>query len=80
VQRLCSINGKKVKGYLEESGVRANSKTETFVAAKLFIDNWRWQGMNFSYKSVFLVDMPQAYQRLLLDCMVGDQTPFYETG
>ncbi len=143
-----SINGKKVKGYLEESGVRANSKTETFVAAKLFIDNWRWQGvpfylrtgkrlpakdteiaitfkkvpysmfssvgldelppnalvlriqpeegislsfqakrpgskicistlnMNFSYKSVFLVDMPQAYQRLLLDCMVGDQTLF----
>ena len=143
-----SINGKKVKGYLEESGVRANSKTETFVAAKLFIDNWRWQGvpfylrtgkrlpakdteiaitfkkvpysmffsvgldelppnvlvlriqpeegislsfqakrpgskicistlnMNFSYKSVFLVDMPEAYQRLLLDCMVGDQTLF----
>ncbi len=143
-----SINGKKVKGYLEESGARANSKTETFVAAKLFIDNWRWQGvpfylrtgkrlpakdteiaitfkkvpysmfssvgidelppnvlvlqiqpeegislsfqakrpgskicmstlnMNFSYKSVFLVDMPEAYQRLLLDCMVGDQTLF----
>jgi len=143
-----SINGKKVKGYLEESGVRVNSKTETFVAAKLFIDNWRWQGvpfylrtgkrlpakdteiaitfkkvpysmfssvgldelppnvlvlriqpeegislsfqakrpgskicistlnMNFSYKSVFLVDMPQAYQRLLLDCMVSDQTLF----
>jgi glucose-6-phosphate 1-dehydrogenase len=143
-----SINGKKVKGYLEESDVRTNSKTETFVAAKLFIDNWRWQGipfylrtgkrlpakdteiaitfkkvpysmfssvgldelspnvlvlriqpeegislsfqakrpgskicmstlnMNFSYKSVFLVDMPEAYQRLLLDCMLGDQTLF----
>ena len=143
-----SINGKKVKGYLEESGVVANSQTETFVAAKLFIDNWRWQGvpfylrtgkrlpakdteiaitfkkvpysmfssvgldelppdvlvlriqpeegislsfqakrpgskicmstlnMNFSYKNVFLVDMPEAYQRLLLDCMVGDQTLF----
>ena len=143
-----SINGKEVKGYLEEDGVRANSKTETFVAAKMFTDNWRWQGvpfylrtgkrlpakdteiaitfkkvpysmfssigldelppnvlvlriqpeegislsfqakrpgskicmstlnMNFSYKSVFLVDMPEAYQRLLLDCMVGDQTLF----
>lgn len=143
-----SINGKKVKGYLEEPRVRANSKTETFVAAKLFIDNWRWQGvpfylrtgkrlpakdteiaitfkkvpysmfssvgldepppnvlvlriqpeegislsfqakrpgskicmstldMNFNYKSVFMVDMPEAYQRLLLDCMVGDQTLF----
>jgi len=32
--------------------------------------------MNFSYKSVFLVDLPEAYQRLLLDCMVGDQTLF----
>jgi glucose-6-phosphate 1-dehydrogenase len=143
-----SINGKEVKGYLEEGGVSPNSKTETFVAAKLFIDNWRWQGvpfylrtgkrlpvqdteiaitfkkvpysmfssigldelpqnvlvlkiqpeegislsfqakrpgskicmstlnMNFSYKSVFLVDLPEAYQRLLLDCMLGDQTLF----
>jgi glucose-6-phosphate 1-dehydrogenase len=32
--------------------------------------------MNFNYKNVFLVDMPEAYQRLLLDCMVGDQTLF----
>jgi glucose-6-phosphate 1-dehydrogenase len=32
--------------------------------------------MNFSYKSVFLVDLPEAYQRLLLDCMLGDQTLF----
>jgi glucose-6-phosphate 1-dehydrogenase len=143
-----SINGKKVKGYLEEDGVSPDSKTETFIAAKLFVDNWRWQGvpfylrtgkrlavkdteiaitfkkvpysmfssiglnelpqnvlvlkiqpeegislsfqakrpgskicmstlnMNFSYKSVFLVDLPEAYQRLLLDCMLGDQTLF----
>ncbi len=143
-----SINGKQVKGYLEETGVETNSKTETFVAAKLFIDNWRWQGvpfylrsgkrlpekdteiaitfknipysmfssvgldelppnvlvlqiqpeegislsfqakrpgskicmstlnMNFGYKNVFPVDMPEAYERLLLDCMVGDQTLF----
>ncbi|MFH1719913.1 MAG: glucose-6-phosphate dehydrogenase [Planctomycetota bacterium] len=143
-----SANGKAVKGYLQEAGVAANSRTETFVAMKLFVDNWRWQGvpfylrtgkrlaakdteiaitfrkvphsmfssvgldelpanvlvlqiqpeegislsyqakrpgskicmstlnMNFSYKGVFMVDMPEAYQRLLLDCMVGDQTLF----
>ena len=142
------VQGKEVRGYLEEDGVNPDSKTETFVAAKLFIDNWRWQGipfylrtgkmlavkdteiaitfkklpysmfssvgleelppnvlvlkiqpeegislsfqakrpgskicistlnMNFSYKSVFSVDLPEAYQRLLLDCMVGDQTLF----
>ena len=143
-----TINGTEVKGYTQEDGVSPDSKTETFVAAKLFIDNWRWQGvpfylrtgkrlavkdteivitfrklpyslfssvgfkelpsnvlvlkiqpeegislsfqakrpgskicmstlnMNFSYKSVFLVDLPEAYQRLLLDCMLGDQTLF----
>ena len=45
------LNGEYVKGYLEESGVAANSKTETFVAAKLFIDNWRWQGIPFYVRS-----------------------------
>jgi len=142
------INGEEVIGYRTESGVDPRSKTETFIAAKLFIDNWRWKGvpfylrtgkrlrkkdteivitfkkvphsmfvsaglgdmpsnvlilqiqpeegislgfqakrpgskicmstlnMNFNYRSVFGVDMPEAYQRLLLDCMVGDQTLF----
>jgi len=153
-----SINDRGVVGYREESDVDPNSKTETFVAAKLFIDNLRWKDvpfylrtgkrlaakdteiaitfkkvphsmfasrltdapaqraaglsdmppnllilqiqpeegislsfqakrpgsklcmstlkMNFNYRSVFLTDMPEAYQRLLLDCMAGDQTLF----
>jgi len=142
------IDGKEVVGYGQEPGMNPESKTETFVAAKLFIDNWRWKGvpfylrtgkrlvskdteiaitfkkvphsmfisiglddmppnelalkiqpkegislsfqakrpgskvcmgtlnMSFSYESVFGVDVPEAYQRLLLDCMVGDQTLF----
>jgi glucose-6-phosphate 1-dehydrogenase len=142
------IDGREVCGYREEPGVSPNSKTETFVAARLFIDNWRWNGvpfylrtgkrlakkdteiaitfkrvphsmffsaglaetppnmlvlqiqpqegialsfqakrpgsklcigtlnMVFDYRSVFGVDMPDAYQRLLLDCMIGDQTLF----
>lgn len=32
-------------GYLEEDGVADNSDTETFVAMKVFIDNWRWAGV-----------------------------------
>jgi glucose-6-phosphate 1-dehydrogenase len=32
-------------GYLEEEGVAEHSDTETFVAMKLFIDNWRWAGV-----------------------------------
>ncbi len=146
------INGKEVAGYRSEPSVEPGSKTETFVAAKLFIDNWRWKdvpfylrtgkrlvrkdtevaiifkkvphsmfvssglaeaprsgppnvlvlqiqpeegislsfqakrpgskicmstlNMDFNYRTVFGVDMPGAYQRLLLDCMVGDQTLF----
>jgi len=143
-----SINGKKVIGYRAGPGINPQSKTETFVAVKLFMDNWRWKGvpfylrtgkrlakkdteiaitfkkvphsmfvsagladmppnvlvlriqpeegislsfqakrpgskicmstldMNFNYQSVFGIEMPEAYQRLLLDCMVGDQTLF----
>jgi len=41
------INGKKVAGYREEKGVNPDSKTETYVALRLFIDNWRWGGVPF---------------------------------
>ena len=39
--------GEKVVGYREEEGVDPNSKTDTFAAAKFYIDNWRWQGVPF---------------------------------
>jgi glucose-6-phosphate 1-dehydrogenase len=143
-----TMDGDEVKGYLDEEGVGQGSKTETYVAAKMFVDNWRWKGvpfylrtgkrlarkdteivitfkkiphsmfagsglddmpsnvlvlqiqpeegihlsfqakrpgskicidtlnMNFNYSDVFGVEIPEAYQRLLLDCMVGDQTLF----
>ena len=35
------------KGYRQETGVAPNSKTETFVVMKVFIDNWRWGGIPF---------------------------------
>jgi len=143
-----SINGQQVPGYHSEPGISPDSKTETFVAARLFIDNWRWKdvpfylrtgkrlacknteiavnfkkiphsmftsaglidapsnvlvlqiqpeegislnfqakrpgpkicmstlNMNFSYKDIFGIRMTEAYQRLLLDCTLGDQTLF----
>lgn len=143
-----TIDDKNVSGYLQEEGVGPESITETFVAGKLFIDNWRWKGVPFylrsgkrlneklteivitfkqvphsmfdsvgldeipantlrfriqpnegmylglqakrpgsricmstlemavDYQKVFGVKMPEAYQRLLLDCMLGDQTLF----
>jgi glucose-6-phosphate 1-dehydrogenase len=41
------VNGKEVCGYAEEEGVAPDSQTETFVALKLFVDNWRWQDVPF---------------------------------
>lgn len=142
------INGRDVRGYLQEQGIPEDSKTETFVALKLFVDNWRWRAvpfyvrtgkrlaaksteiaitfrqvphsmfisagieelspnvlilqiqpqegmslqfqakqpgskicmgtldMRFHYADVFAVELPQAYARLLLDAMLGDQTLF----
>jgi glucose-6-phosphate 1-dehydrogenase len=37
-----AIHGEPVVGYREEKNVNRNSQTETFVALRLFIDNWRW--------------------------------------
>jgi len=137
-----------VKGYLSEEGVAEDSQTETYVALKLYIDNWRWAGvpffirhgkrlkerrteiciqfnrppthyfknlgiqtpeantlvfriqpdeaislkfaakppgmeftiqsveMDFNYGHVFQKDMPDAYERLILDAIRGDSTLF----
>ena len=142
------ISGAPVPAYREEKGVDPRSRTETFVAIKLAIDNWRWAGvpfylrhgkrlakrtteisitfkrppyllfrgtgadqmqpnvlslriqpnegialvfdakvpgqemqlrsvnMDFLYGSSFGVEPPEAYERLLLDCMLGDSTLF----
>jgi glucose-6-phosphate 1-dehydrogenase len=142
------IGGQQVPGYREEDGVAPDSPTETFVALKLYVDNWRWAGtpfylrtgkrlpkraseiavqfkrvphlpfsgtaaaglepdvlvlrvqpddgitlqfgakvpgptmqlrsvnMDFLYGSSFLVESPDAYERLILDSMLGDRTLF----
>lgn len=41
------VKGEIRKGYREEKGVPEDSRTETYVAMKLFIDNWRWGGVPF---------------------------------
>ncbi len=42
-----SLDGAAMPGYRQEPGVRPDSRTETFVAAKLAIDNWRWARVPF---------------------------------
>jgi glucose-6-phosphate 1-dehydrogenase len=142
------INGQHAPGYREEEDVPPDSKTETFVAMKLLIDNWRWADvpfylrtgkrlaaqnthiviqfrrapfvlfrdtpvenlmpnqlvlhispeegislqfaakvpgpimrlgavdMNFEYADYFGLQPSTGYERLLHDCMIGDQTLF----
>jgi len=41
------LNGLPVPGYLNEEGANQKSNTETFVAIKAEIDNWRWAGVPF---------------------------------
>src|ERR1700740_1447567 len=41
------IGNQPLPGYREEPNVSRNSRTETFVAARLLIDNWRWAGVPF---------------------------------
>jgi glucose-6-phosphate 1-dehydrogenase len=38
-------------GYREEDGVDPNSDTETLIAVKAFVDNWRWEGVPFYLRS-----------------------------
>lgn len=42
-----SVGGKSLPAYRTEEGVDKNSKTETFVAMKFYIDNWRWKSVPF---------------------------------
>ena len=143
--RKGSVAGVDVPGYQEEKDVAAGSKTPTYVALKLSINNWRWDGvpfyirsgkrmpkrateiaihfsalphslfgsgatepnvlvvrvqpeegitlrfsakvpgeryrprtvsMDFRYGTAFGASTPEAYERLLLDAMRGDQTLF----
>jgi glucose-6-phosphate 1-dehydrogenase len=39
------------EGYLDEAGVSADSQTETFIAGRVMIDNWRWAGVPFFFRT-----------------------------
>jgi glucose-6-phosphate 1-dehydrogenase len=45
--RAGAVDGRPVPGYLEGEGIPRDSRTETFVALKAEIDNWRWAGVPF---------------------------------
>jgi len=45
------VDGEDVAGYCQEAGVRPDSTTETFIAAKVLVDNWRWADVPFYIRS-----------------------------
>ncbi len=45
------VSGRKVNGYLQAPGVPPSSFTESYAAMRLFINNWRWQGVPFYLRS-----------------------------
>jgi glucose-6-phosphate 1-dehydrogenase len=46
-----TVGGRSVRGYVQEKGVSPQSTTETYVALKLAVDNWRWAGVPFFVRS-----------------------------
>jgi glucose-6-phosphate 1-dehydrogenase len=45
------VDGQVVPGYVQEEGVAGDTATETYLAMKFFVDNWRWAGVPFYMRS-----------------------------
>ena len=82
--RAGSIAGHPVRGYREEPDVSPNSTTETYVALKLLIDNWRWAGVPFYLRTgkalarrrtEVIIQFKQAPLALFRDTPVERLTP-----
>jgi glucose-6-phosphate 1-dehydrogenase len=72
-----ALNNNPVKGYQTEAGVEENSTTETFVAAKFYIDNWRWRGVPFYLRTG--KRMPQSQSTIAIRFRHPPQQLFRET-
>ena len=77
-------DGKKQAGYRKEKNVNPKSTTETFVALKLFIDNWRWKNVPFYLRtgkaltktaSVIVIQFKQVPHNLFGPTIISDPRP-----
>jgi glucose-6-phosphate 1-dehydrogenase len=72
------------QGYVDVPGVARDSATETFVALRLEIDNWRWADVPIFLRAVHLDtsfvrelgEPPEPYERLLYAALAGDHQLF----
>lgn len=67
----------KVPSYLDEEGARSKSTTETFVALKVHIDNWRWSGVPFYLRTG--KRMPQKRTEVVITFKRQPHNIFHET-
>ncbi len=72
-----SVEGQIARAYQQEDNVEANSTTETFVAAKFYIDNWRWRGVPFYLRTG--KRMPRQTQIIAIRFRQPPQQLFRET-
>ena len=72
------VEGVEVPGYREEEGVAPDSMTETFVAAKLFVDNWRWADTPFYVRMG--KRLPRRETTIAIQFKRAPHPPFEEVG
>jgi glucose-6-phosphate 1-dehydrogenase len=79
-----TLKGKKQVAYRKEKNVNPKSTTDTFVALKLFVDNWRWQNVPFYLRtgkclakstSVIVIQFKQIPHNLFGDKIMADPKP-----
>ena len=68
------VLGEEVTGYREEKNVDPESVRETFVALKLFVDNWRWAGVPFYIRAG--KRMPKKATEVAIQFHSSPHTPF----
>jgi glucose-6-phosphate 1-dehydrogenase len=71
------VLGHDVKAYREEPDVAPDSKTETFVALRLAIDNWRWAGVPFYLRTG--KHMSARYTEIAIRFKAAPYAPFEDT-
>jgi glucose-6-phosphate 1-dehydrogenase len=71
------VEGVEVPGYREEEGVAPDSATDTYVAAKLYVDNWRWADTPFYVRAG--KRLPRRETTIAIQFKRAPHPPFEET-
>ena len=71
------VEGEDVPGYREEDGIASDSMTETYFAAKLYVDNWRWADTPFYVRTG--KRLPRRETEIAIQFKRAPHPPFQET-